>query len=146
LPHGVGRFVILTKRAFYQSLETQQQGGRHVINPPVQDHQMLSAVFAKMDVPALAISLGVVCSIAMFLATAILLVQDVPDNYPIGPHLGALADYLPGYSVSWPGSVIGTLYGFLAGMVAGFFIAVYWNLAHYIAIGIMLIKSAELVD
>jgi len=117
-----------------------------VINHPVQDHEMLSAVFAKMDAPALAISVGVLCSIALFLATAILLVQDVPKNYPIGPHLGALADYLPGYSVSWPGALMGAFYGFISGAITGFFIAVYWNFAHYLAIGVMLIRSAELAD
>jgi hypothetical protein len=117
-----------------------------VVNPPVQDHEVLSAVFAKMDVPSLAISVGVLCSISLFLATAILLVQDVPANYPIGPHLGALASYLPGYSVSWSGTVMGAFYGFLAGAITGSFIAVYWNFVHYIAIGIMLIRSAELAD
>ena len=99
-----------------------------------------------MDAPALAISVGVLCALTLFLATAILLLQDVPENYPIGPHLGALADYLPGYSVSWPGSVIGAVYGFFGGGVIGLIIAIYWNIAHYVALGVMLIRSAELAD
>jgi hypothetical protein len=110
------------------------------------DHEILSALFAKMDGPALAVSMGILCSTGLFLATAILLMQDRPENFPIGPNLGALAAYLPGFSITWPGALIGALYGFFAGAISGFFVAIYWNIAHYIAIGIMLIKSAELAD
>ena len=111
-----------------------------------KDHEILAAVFARMDVPALAGSAGVLGALSLFLATAILLMQTVPENYPVGPHLSALADYLPGYSVSWAGAFIGAFYGFLAGAVGGFFTAVYWNIAHYVALGVMLISSAELAD
>ncbi|MDX1733261.1 MAG: hypothetical protein R3228_02805 [Halioglobus sp.] len=99
-----------------------------------------------MDTIALTIASGALGSLALFLATAILLLQPVPENYPVGPHLSALADYLPGYSVTWVGSIAGALYGFLIGAVAGFAAAVYWNLAHYVALGVMLISSAELAD
>lgn len=112
----------------------------------VRDHEILSAVFAKMDVMALAVAGGVLCSIALFMATAILLVQNVPANYPVGPHLSALADYLPGYSVTWGGGVVGALYGFLGGAIGGFAAATFWNITHYVALGVMLISSAELAD
>ena len=116
------------------------------MNRPVRDHEILSAVLAKMDVLALLLAAGVLCSLALFLATAVLLLQPVPENYPVGPHLSALADYLPGYSVSWSGAIVGAFYGFLAGAVVGFAAGVYWNLAHYVALGVMLISSAELAD
>lgn len=116
------------------------------MNRHVKDHEILSAVFAKMDVVAMAIAGGVLCSLALFLATAILLLQAVPENYPVGPHLSALADYLPGYSVTWPGTMVGASWGFLVGAFAGFVAAVYWNIAHYVALGVMLISSAELAD
>ena len=116
------------------------------MNRPFQDHEILSAVFAKMDVPAMTVAAGVLCSLLLFLATAVLLLQTVPEGYPVGPHLGSLGDYLPGYEVSWPGSLYGALYGFLIGAVGGFVVAVYWNLTHYIALGVMLISSAELAD
>ncbi|NQX89105.1 MAG: hypothetical protein HRT77_10630, partial [Halioglobus sp.] len=72
--------------------------------------------------------------------------QTVPENYPVGPHLSDLADYLPGYSVTWLGAVVGAMYGFLVGGFGGFAAAVYWNMTHYIALGVMLISSAELAD
>ena len=112
----------------------------------VRDHEILSAVFAKMDVPAMTLAAGVLGSLVLFLATAILLLQSVPANYPVGPHLSALAEYLPGYDVSWAGAAVGAFYGFLFGAVAGFCASVYWNLAHYVALGVMLISSAEVAD
>jgi hypothetical protein len=117
-----------------------------VVNRPVRDHEILSAVFAKMDVPAMSAAAGTLCSLLLFLATATLLIQTVPANHLVGPHLSDLADYLPGYEVSWSGAVIGAFYGFLAGAVVGFAAAVYWNMTHYIALGVMLISSAELAD
>ena len=116
------------------------------MNRPVQDHEILSAVFAKMDAIALTIASGVLGALVLLGATAILLLQSVPESYPVGPHLGALADYLPGYSVSWAGACVGAGYGFLFGAIAGFSAAVYWNIAHYVALGVMLISSAELAD
>ena len=116
------------------------------MNRHVKDHEILAAVFAKMDVLALAFAAGVLCALALFLATAVLLLQAVPENYPVGPHLSALAAYLPGYSVSWPGTLMGAFWGFWGGAAVGFVIAVYWNIAHYVALGVMLISSAELAD
>jgi hypothetical protein len=116
------------------------------MNRPVRDHEILAAVFAKMDVPAMTVAAGVLCSLLLFLATATLLLQTVPEGFPVGPHLSALGEYLPGYEVSWPGSLVGAFYGFLLGAVGGFAIAVYWNLTHYVALGVMLISSAELAD
>lgn len=112
----------------------------------VRDHEILSAVFAKMDVPAMTIAAGTLCALLLFLATAVLLLQSVPENYPVGTHLSDLANYLPGYSVSWLGAVVGAIYGFLGGAIGGFAAAVYWNMTHYIALGVMLISSAELAD
>ncbi|MDG2047265.1 MAG: hypothetical protein P8J79_08595 [Halioglobus sp.] len=113
---------------------------------PVKDHEILSAVFAKMDAVAMTVALGALCSLLLFLATAVLLVQASPDSYFVGEHLRDLSDYLPGYSVSWMGAGIGAGYGLLLGGIAGFLVAVYWNLTHYFALGVMLISSAELAD
>jgi hypothetical protein len=90
------------------------------MNRPVRDHEILSAVFAKMDVPAMSVAAGALCALMLFLATAILLLQTVPEGYPVGPHLSTLAHYLPGYEVSWYGALIGMFYGFLIGAIGGF--------------------------
>jgi hypothetical protein len=99
-----------------------------------------------MDAPAMAVAAGVLCSLLLFLATATLLMQAVPQDYPVGPHLRDLSNYLPGFDVSWAGALVGAFYGFVGGAVAGFAAAVYWNLTHYVALGVMLISAAELAD
>ena len=40
---------------------------------PIRDDEILSAVFAKMDVAAMAVAVGLLCSLLFFLATAVLL-------------------------------------------------------------------------
>ncbi len=94
----------------------------------------------------MAVAAGALCSLLLFLATATLLVQAVPQDYPVGPHLRDLSNYLPGYDVSWSGALAGAFYGFIGGAIAGFAAAVYWNLTHYVALGVMLISAAELAD
>jgi chromate transport protein ChrA len=63
---------------------------------------------------------------ALFLATATLVVR---GGEVVGPHLSLLSNYLPGYSVSWGGAVIGVLYGLVLGFLAGFVFAVLRNVA-----------------
>jgi hypothetical protein len=114
--------------------------------PSVQDRAILSAVFAKMDVVAMVVATGALFAVGLFLATVVLLLQDVPAGNPIGPHLNALQDYLPGYSVTWAGSIAGLLNGFIVGAVVGFCIALFWNFTHYIALASIVIKTAILAD
>ncbi len=114
--------------------------------PTREDRAVLAAIFAKMDVTAMAVATSVIFALGLFLATALLLVQSVPEGYPIGPHLSALADYLPGYSVTWGGAFIGAGYGALIGAVVGFFIALTWNITHYLSLGAMLLKAAVMAD
>lgn len=99
-----------------------------------------------MDMVAMMIATGLLCGIVLVVATAVLLLQNVPEGYPVGPHLAALQDYLPGYSVSWKGMVPGFLYGSVIGALIGAFLALVWNLAHYMALGIMLIRGSVLAD
>jgi hypothetical protein len=46
---------------------------------------------------------------------------------PVGPHLGLLAQFFPGYSVSWPGVALGFLYGASTGALVGAFLAATYN-------------------
>ena len=67
---------------------------------------------------------GGVGALGMFLASAALLVQG-GDN--VGQHLSLLAWYLPGYSVTWGGAVLGALYGLVIGGFAGWVCAWTYN-------------------
>lgn len=98
------------------------------------DKAVLMASFAKIDSIALALALGCVWGIMLFLATGLLLIQGASEGQVIGPHLALLGIYLPGYEVTWVGAFLGAFYFLIFGSIAGFVIGILWNLTHYIYI------------
>jgi hypothetical protein len=93
---------------------------------------IVRAAFARFDIVALAIAMGCVCAFSLWAASVILLVKGAPPGVNVGPHLALLTNFLPGFSVSWFGSFVGLLYGFLIGVVLGGLIAFVWNVVHHI--------------
>jgi protoporphyrinogen oxidase len=93
----------------------------------------LPQFFPRLDGVALGCSLGTVAGFLLFLATAILVLKGGPV---VGPTLGLLAQYLPGYSVTPTGSLAGLGYGFLLGGALGWSFAAIRNvvLLLYIAV------------
>lgn len=98
------------------------------------------AAFARLDVVALAIATGAVCAIGLWAATAVLLLKGAPPGVGVGNHLALLANFLPGYGVSWSGSVLGLCYGFLIGLVLGAAVAAVWNIAHHIYLALAIAR------
>jgi hypothetical protein len=80
---------------------------------------LLDAAFAKIDPLSMGISVGAVIGFGLFLATAILLFK---EGELVGPNLSLLANYLPGFSATWPGAFVGMveagITGFLLGVIA----------------------------
>jgi len=70
------------------------------------------------------IAFGLVGALTLFLLTAILVIRGGPQ---VGPHLGLLGQYLPGYTVTWGGSLVGFGYGLLLGFLFGVFVAIVYN-------------------
>lgn len=93
---------------------------------------LFAATFARLDVIALSVALGVVVAVGLFLLTVTLLIQGAPPGIPVGPRLTTLGEYLPGYSVTWRGSLVGLGYGSLIGAFLGFLLAVLWNVSHHV--------------
>jgi hypothetical protein len=85
---------------------------------------LLRSAFASLDRVALGLAIGVWGALAFFLATALLIVK---GGSPIGPHLSLLAQYFPGYTVTWTGSLLGLAYGFVSGFAFGWAFAVVRN-------------------
>lgn len=106
------------------------------------DKAILMTAFAKMDPVALAVALGTIWAVLLVFLTAILLVKGSPEGAHVGQHLGLLAIYLPGYSVSWVGSLVGAGYMWVIGAVVGFVLAVLWNLTHYIYVVMIVVRAA----
>lgn len=112
-----------------------------VQKPMNADKAVLMAGFARMDVVAMAVALGTVCAVGLFLLTATLLIKGAPPGIHIGTHLGLLGIYLPGYSISWGGSIVGAIYAWMVGALIGFVWAVMWNLTHYIYIVLVVVRA-----
>ncbi len=89
-----------------------------------KERALVRAAVARMRAGAMAIVFGVLGGLGLFLATAWLLIRGGPQ---IGPTLGLLGNYFPGYSVTWPGSVIGFGYGVLVGSAVGWSLARLYN-------------------
>jgi protoporphyrinogen oxidase len=76
----------------------------------------LAQAFPKLDRVALGLSMGSVSGALLFLATQILLMK---GGDVVGPNLQLLSQFLPGYSVTVSGSILGLAYGFGSGFVGG---------------------------
>ena len=71
-----------------------------------------------------ALSLALMTGMHVFVATNWL---ELKGGEPNGPHLALLGQFLPGYSVSFLGSLVGLAYGAALGAAAGWSIAWIYN-------------------
>lgn len=106
------------------------------------DKALLKIAFCRIDLVAMAIATGTVSGLLLFLATAVLLVKGAPPGMQVGPHLQVLGVYLPGYSVTWVGSLLGAGYGLLIGAAIGALTAGMWNFTHYLYVTAMVIRAS----
>ena len=65
--------------------------------------------------------------LGLFLATNVLLLAGAPDGGAVGPTLGLLRYFLPGYTVSFVGSLIGFVYLFVIGYALGRTVGTLYN-------------------
>lgn len=84
----------------------------------------LQRVMLKLNGRAWGIAVGLLLGLGLFLATNILILKGGPQ---VGPHLGLLGAYLPGYRVTFLGSVIGFIYMFVIGYAIGRLIGIVYN-------------------
>ncbi len=70
------------------------------------------------------LAFGSTAGVGLFLATIVLVLR---GGINVGEHLNLLGVYLPGYSVSYVGSLIGFVYAFVIGYGAGRTIATIYN-------------------
>jgi protoporphyrinogen oxidase len=86
--------------------------------------QELARVFPRVDRVALGLAVGVLGGVGLFVATLALVLMGGPV---VGPTLGLLGQYFPGYSVTILGSVIGLFYGYISGFALGWLFAALRN-------------------
>jgi hypothetical protein len=70
------------------------------------------------------IAFGMIAGLGLFLATNILVLR---GGAVVGPRLGLLALYFPGYRVTFIGSLVGFVYAFVGGYAVGRGIATIYN-------------------
>lgn len=103
--------------------------------------QALQLAFAPLNKRAFGTALGSAGALLMVLVTVAVLVTDRAQEFP----LGLLGQYLYGYTVSWPGVLVGAGWGFVVAFVAGWFFAFCRNAA--LAITAFAIRTrAELTE
>jgi len=88
-----------------------------------EDDQIRQAVM-RLQAGVLAVVCALLGGGGLFVITAWLLIKGGPQ---VGAHLQLLGHYFVGYSVSWPGTLIGFCYGALLGGVVGWCICTIYN-------------------
>jgi len=68
--------------------------------------------------------LGFLSGAGLFLATNFLVIK---GGRHVGAHLGLLANFFPGYRVTFLGSIIGFCYMFVVGLVVGVVLGAVYN-------------------
>ncbi len=76
----------------------------------------LAEVFAKLDGPAMGLSVGCMAGLLLFLATLTLASS---GDAILARYFQLLGNYFPSYTVTIPGSFLGLAYGFATGFVTG---------------------------
>lgn len=89
-----------------------------------QDETALQDAMLQLNGRAWGIALGLLFGMGLFVATNVLVLKGGPR---VGPHLSLLGVYLPGYSVTFLGSVIGFVYLFVIGYGVGRLLGMAYN-------------------
>ncbi len=79
---------------------------------------------ARLNARAWGIATGLLFGGGLFIATNVLVLK---GGNPVGPHLGLLSIYFPGYRVTFLGSFVGFVYAFVLGYAVGRVIGEVYN-------------------
>lgn len=88
-----------------------------------QEHELQTALL-RLNARAWGIALGLLLGGGLFVATNILVLK---GGRNVGQHLALLSVFLPGYRVTFFGSVIGFIYLFVIGYILGRLVGVVYN-------------------
>jgi len=88
------------------------------------EDETIKHALLRLNARAWGIGMGFLLAVVLFLATNVLVLR---GGQNVGQHLGLLSIYLPGYSVSFIGSLIGFVYAFVGGYALGRIIGGVYN-------------------
>ena len=92
----------------------------------VADHELrqIQKTLQRMHEQGWGLACGVLFGLGLFIATNVLVIK---GGAVVGPHLGLLGIFFPGYSVTFVGSLIGFVYAFVVGYGFGRTVSVVYN-------------------
>ena len=90
----------------------------------LDEERDLTNTMLELNEKGWGIAVGLTLAVGLFVATNVLVFK---GGSQIGPHLGLLSVYFPGYSVSFVGSLIGFVYAFVLGYAAARTVLVIYN-------------------
>ena len=131
------RNAVLAEKNDLWSVNTDQEYHEEIrAETGVESHDLdqllqtaVRQAFAKLDRIALGLSIGATSGLLLFLATLVLVLK---GGHVVGPRLGLLGQYFPGYTVTPEGALVGLLYGVAVGFAGGWLIAVLRNTALFL--------------
>lgn len=97
----------------------------HKKTTPETLKEKITHIFPRLDPVALGFSFGTTAGMLIFAATILLVVK---GGVVVGPNLALLSNFIPGFSVTPPGAVIGLLGLFIVGFFFGSMFAYLRNL------------------
>lgn len=116
------RNAVLGQRNDLWSINTDQEYLEQIPDD-VETRQLeetLSHVFRRLDRVAFGVGVGLILGLSILGATLALVLK---GGVVVGPNLGLLAQYFPGYRVTAQGALLGFLYGFVTGFIGGWLAA-----------------------
>lgn len=131
-------WVVNAEEEYHEEIDSEVL--EQVEDIPGTFRKVVSEVFTRLDPVAFGISLGLISGLGLLLATLFLVVKGGPI---VGPNLQLLDQFLPGYSVTVAGSLVGLLYGFASGFFVGWGSASLRNSVVFLYM-IMIERRAEL--
>jgi len=84
----------------------------------------LRRALARLNERAWGVAMGLLLGLGLLVATLFLIIKGGEN---VGAHLGLLGVFLPGYSVTVAGSLIGFVYAFVIGYAFGRIIGLIYN-------------------
>ena len=101
--------------------------------------ELIVQSLAKLDGKALGIALGLLLGLGIFVATNFLIIK---GGDVLGPNLALLSQFFIGYEVTFGGSLIGMIYGIMAGFIMGWLIAAIRNFVVMIYMHVIKLKGS----
>jgi hypothetical protein len=89
-----------------------------------QEEEQLDKAVVLLNARLFGIVLGILFGTGLFLVTNFLVLK---GGEHVGAHLGLLANFFPGYRVTFLGSIVGFCYAFVLGFLTGGIIGAVYN-------------------